>query len=40
MRKADTAPCALAKELKKQQGKDIWLCGGASLVRQLVSAGL
>ena len=31
----DTAPCALVKELKKQQGKDIWICGGANLICQL-----
>ena len=36
----DIDPCALVKELKKQQGKDIWICGGANLVRQLVRADL
>ena len=31
---------ALARELKKQPGRDIWLCGGASLARQALEQGL
>lgn len=31
---------ALIRRLKQQAGKDIWLCGGADLARQCVSAGL
>lgn len=29
-------PVRLVKELREEPGKDIWVCGGASLVRQLV----
>ena len=31
---------ALARELKKQPGRGIWLCGGASLARQALEQGL
>ncbi len=31
-----TEPCALVEELGKREGKDIWICGGASIVRQLM----
>lgn len=31
---------ALVKELKKEDGKDIWICGGADLVQQLVNEDL
>lgn len=33
-------PCSLIRELKKEEGKDIWICGGASLVRQLMAKDL
>lgn len=29
-------PCELVKELKKQPGKGIWICGGAEVARQLM----
>lgn len=29
-------PCALVTKLKQKQGKDIWLCGGADIIQQLV----
>lgn len=31
-----TDPCTLVDELKQKEGKDIWICGGADLVRQLI----
>lgn len=34
------APAQLVAELKAQPGKDIWICGGASLVQQLIAADL
>lgn len=30
----------LASELKNQEGKDIWICGGASLVNQMIDNAL
>lgn len=30
-------PVDLIKSLKEQNGKDIWICGGANLVQQLVN---
>lgn len=30
-------PVDLIKKLKKENGKDIWICGGANLVQQLVN---
>lgn len=30
-------PVELLKTLKKENGQDIWICGGANLVRQLVN---
>lgn len=32
----DTNPVALLKKLKAEPGKDIWICGGANLVQQLI----
>ena len=29
-------PCDLVRRLAKEEGKDIWICGGASIVRQLM----
>lgn len=34
----DKNPAGLIDELKKRNGKGIWICGGASIVRQLVDA--
>ena len=36
----DENPVDLVERLKKQDGKDIWICGGADLVRQLMCAEL
>ncbi len=33
-------PFDLIKRLKKENGKDIWICGGANLVQQLVNKDL
>lgn len=33
-------PCALVKELKREVGKAIWICGGADVVRQLMAQDL
>lgn len=30
--------CRLVKELKQQPGKDIWICGGAEIARQLIAS--
>ena len=30
-------PVLLLERLKQEAGKDIWICGGANLVQQLVS---
>lgn len=32
--------CRLVEELKRKSGKDIWICGGAEVVQQLVSDNL
>ena len=34
------SPSALIAKLKEQEGKDIWICGGASIVNQLLEAKL
>ena len=31
------SPCMLVNSLKQKNGKDIWICGGANLVQQLVN---
>lgn len=36
IRFTDKNPVDLIKELKTKEGKDIWICGGAALVNQLV----
>lgn len=36
----NTAPADLIKKLKEEKGKGIWVCGGASLVQQLINADL
>lgn len=33
-------PVYLVKELKEKNGKDVWICGGANLVQQLVNEDL
>ncbi len=33
-------PADLVKELKKEDGKNIWICGGANIVQQLVNEDL
>lgn len=33
-------PCALVEDLRRGPGRDIWICGGASIVRQLAAADL
>lgn len=33
-------PGSLVKRLKEEDGKDIWICGGANLVQQLVNENL
>ena len=32
------SPAALLERLKREPGKDIWVCGGAELIRQLMDA--
>lgn len=32
--------CDLVNELKQKQGKNIWICGGANIVQQLIKADL
>ncbi len=36
----DRSPCELVKRLKKETGKNIWICGGADIVRQLMEEDL
>ncbi len=33
-------PCSLVRRLKEKDGKDIWICGGADIVRQLMAEDL
>lgn len=33
-------PVELVKRLKEENGKDVWICGGANFVRQLVNEDL
>lgn len=33
-------PCSLVKDLKARDGKNIWICGGADLIRQLMEQNL
>lgn len=40
IRFTDTAPVDLIKNLQKESGKDIWICGGADLVSQLTNEDL
>lgn len=32
----DESPAQLVKRLREESGKDIWICGGANLIQQLV----
>lgn len=34
------APCDLVKRLREEEGNGIWICGGASIVRQLMETDL
>lgn len=36
----DEDPCQLVNRLKAEAGKDIWVCGGANIVQQLIRADL
>lgn len=36
----EKAPSNLVKELRAKEGKDIWLCGGANIVQQLIQTDL
>lgn len=40
IRFTDETPVDLVKRLREEAGKDIWICGGASLVQQLVNEDL
>lgn len=40
IRFTDENPIELLQKLKLQDGRDIWICGGANLVQQLMSADL
>lgn len=33
-------PCELVNELRQEEGKSIWICGGADVIRQLIKADL
>ena len=37
VRFVNTNPVDLVKRLKEESGKDIWICGGANLIQQLVN---
>lgn len=34
------SPCSLIRSLKNQSGKDIWICGGANIIDQLIQDNL
>ncbi len=36
----DECPCQLVNRLKNEAGKNLWICGGASIVKQLMQADL
>lgn len=40
IRFTNTSPVNLVKKLKQENGKDIWICGGATIVQQLVNENL
>lgn len=33
-------PCNMVNELKREQGKNIWICGGANIIQQLIKEDL
>lgn len=33
-------PCNIVNELKQEQGKKIWICGGANIIQQLIECDL
>ena len=37
---ASESPCDLVKRLREEEGNGIWICGGASIVRQLMETDL
>lgn len=36
----EKGPCDIVKELKIQEGKNIWICGGANVIHQLIKEDL
>lgn len=40
IRFTDTPPAALVRQLRNEPGKNIWICGGAQIVRQLTRENL
>ena len=40
VRFTDRSPCELVRNLRQQEGADIWICGGAEIVRQLMQEDL
>lgn len=40
IRFTDENPAELVKKLQKESGKDVWICGGADLIQQLVRKNL
>ncbi len=40
IRFTDECPCQLVDRLKNKPGKNLWICGGASIVKQLMQADL
>lgn len=40
IRFTDENPCSLIKMLKEENGKNIWICGGADIIRQLMAEDL
>ncbi len=40
IRFTDEPPCELVRRLKRSTGKDIWICGGADIVQQLLNEGM
>lgn len=36
----DRNPCTVVKDLREEEGGDIWVCGGASIVHQPMIEGL
>lgn len=40
IRFTDSSPCELLRALRMEKGRDIWICGGASLAQQLMKENL